>query len=143
MNNNLKDILSDENQEIDQQKLMDYLHQQISATDLHDIEKEMADDAFTNDAVEGLQNFKKKKDLPLYVDQLNKDFQKQLNKQKKQKYKRSIKHQTYTYFAVLLIILLLVICINIIRKNNRKNTLPGKTVTIKISSLISNKPPIT
>ena len=128
MNNNLKDILANSNKDVDNQKLMDYLSQQLAAPDSHDIEMKMAEDEFTNDAIEGLQEIKKKKDLPLYVQQLNKDFQEQLNKNKKRKEKRSIKNQRYTYFAVLLIILLLIICINLLRKNHKQKQADKKEI---------------
>ena len=119
MENDLKDILSDSNNNIDNQKLMDYLSQQISAEDSHDVEKEMADDPFMDDAVEGLQKIRPQRNLTIYVDQLNTDLQKQLGKGKKRREKRKIKNQAYTYFAVLLILLLLIICFNIFRKNSR------------------------
>ncbi len=120
MDNDLKDILSDSNNNIDNQKLMDYLRQQISAADSHDLEKEMIDDPFMDDAVEGLQKIRPQKNLTIYVDQLNNDLQKQLGKSKKRREKRKIKNEAYTYFAVLLILLLLIICFNIFRKNSRQ-----------------------
>lgn len=121
MKNNLKDILANSNKDVDNQQLMDYLSKQIAEADLHALEIKMAEDDFTNDAVEGLQEIKKTKNLPLYVEQINKDFQKSLHKTRQRKEKRSIKNQGYTYFAVLLIILLLIICINMLRKNNPKS----------------------
>ncbi len=139
MNNNLKDILANSNKDFDNQQLMDYLSQQLAAKESHDIEIKMAADDFTNDAIEGLQEIKKKKDLPLYVNQINKDFQEQLNKGKKRKAKRTIKHQGYTYFAVLLIILLLIICINLLRKNYQQNHPVKKTVIACNTPVILNQ----
>jgi hypothetical protein len=78
MNNDLKDILSNSNKDIDNQQLMDYLSHHISSTDSHNLEKSMADDPFMNDAVEGLQQFKPTKNLQLHVEQLNSDLQKQI-----------------------------------------------------------------
>ena len=133
MNNNLKDILATSNKDLDNQQLMDYLSQQLNAEDNHAIETTMADDEFTNDAIEGLQEIKKKKDLPLYVHQLNKEFQEQHLKGKKRKQKFSIKHQSYTYFAVLLIILLLIICINLLRKNyQQKQIHKNPVIAVKL-----------
>ena len=126
MKNNLKDILAHSNKDLDNQQLMDYLTKQLTEADSHALEMKMAEDEFTNDAVEGLQEIKKKKDLPLYIEQINKDFQKTLQKTKQRKDKRSIKHQRYTYFAVLLIILLLIICINILRKHSHQNQIINK-----------------
>ena len=85
MSDDLKNILSNLNKEIEQDKLLDYLNKKLSAADAHEVEKQMASDEFMNDAVEGLQEFKNKKDLSLYAEQLNKDLRKHLDKKKKQK----------------------------------------------------------
>ncbi len=132
MNINLKDILSNSNKDIDNQQLMDYLSHYISQADSHKIEEKMADDPFMNDAVEGLQQFKPHKDLQVYVEQLNYDLQKQINKNKKRKEKRKIKNQPYTYFAIIFILLLLVICYVILKKNNLKKPGIYKTTTTQL-----------
>ena len=80
MSDDLKDILSNLNKDIEQEKLLDYLNKQLSAADAHDVEKQMTDDEFMNDAVEGLEQFKDKKDLSFLVDQLNRDLKKQTAK---------------------------------------------------------------
>ncbi|UEG48691.1 hypothetical protein LK994_08585 [Ferruginibacter lapsinanis] len=115
MSNELIDILSNSNKDIDNQQLMDYLSNQLSKSESHAIEKNMADDAFINDAVEGLQKLEGKKNLNLYVDQLNRDLQKHIAKSKRQKDKRRWKEQPYTYLAILLILFLLIICFIVIR----------------------------
>lgn len=118
MSNNLKDILSQSNKDIDNQQLMDYLSSHLSDAGVHDVEKAMTDDEFVNDAVEGLQKMKPGRDLQLYVEQLNEDLKKQIAKNKKRKNKRSIKDQPTIYFAIVLILLLVVICFLVIRRNN-------------------------
>ena len=80
MNNDLKDILSNSNKDIDNQQLMDYLSNHLSQADTHNIEETMANDVFINDAVEGLQQFKLSGNLQLYAEQLNNDLQKQIEK---------------------------------------------------------------
>ncbi len=87
MSDDLKDILSNLNKEIEQEKLLDYLNKNLSASEAHEVEKQMADDEFMNDAVEGLEKFKNKKDLVLLVQQLNKDLKKQTQKKKSEKRK--------------------------------------------------------
>ena len=72
MSNDLKNILSNLNKDIEQEKLLDYLNKNLSAAEAHEVEKQMADDAFMNDAVEGLEQFKNKKNLTLLVEQLKK-----------------------------------------------------------------------
>jgi hypothetical protein len=60
MSNDLKNILSNSNKDIDNQQLMDYLSNQLSESKMHEVERSMADDAFINDAVEGLQQVENK-----------------------------------------------------------------------------------
>jgi uncharacterized protein YutE (UPF0331/DUF86 family) len=132
MNNDLKDILANSNKDIDNQQLMDYLSKHISQADTHDLEKAMADDVFINDAVEGLQEIKPTKNLQLYVEQLNKDLQKQIEKNKTRRLKRRLKDQPYTYFAIILILLLMVICYIVIRRNNLQKPAVNKTANAKL-----------
>jgi len=61
MNNDLLNILSNSNKDIDNQQLMDYLSGHLSPEQLHEVERSMADSEFMNDAVEGLQNIPNKK----------------------------------------------------------------------------------
>ena len=98
MSDDLKDILSNLNKEIEQDKLLDYLNKKLPASEAHEVEKQMADDDFMNDAVEGLEKFNNKKDLGLYVQQLNHDLQKQLNKKNKRREKRKLKRTTLGIF---------------------------------------------
>ena len=112
----LKDILSNSNKDIDNQKLMDYLSGKLSAEEKHDVEKEMSGSDFMNDAVEGLQSVENKNNIPSLVQQLNADLKKQLGKKKKRKEKRKLKEQPWLYFSVVLILLLIVITWLVIKK---------------------------
>ncbi len=107
-NSELINILSGSNKDIDNQKLMDYLSNRLSKDDAHDIEKQIADAGIINDAVEGLQHFKKDNAL-LFATQLNAELKKQLSKKKFRKNKRQFKDKVWIYFAVILIILIIVI----------------------------------
>ncbi|MES2431240.1 MAG: hypothetical protein V4556_09890 [Bacteroidota bacterium] len=118
MNNDLKNILSNSNKDIDNQHLMDYLSNQLSNTESHEIEKKMTDDPFMNDAIEGLQQINDKAKLAGYTEQLNKELKRQTGKNKRHKDKRKWKEQPYTYFAVLLILLLIIICYLVIKQFN-------------------------
>ena len=71
MNKDLLNILANSNKDIDNQQLMDYLSGNLSGEPLHDVERSMADNAFLNDAVEGLQQMRDRKGLQAYVDELN------------------------------------------------------------------------
>jgi hypothetical protein len=116
MSDDLKDILSGLNKDIEQEKLLEYLNKKLSAADAHDIEKQMADDAFINDAVEGLEQFKNKKDLSFLVDQLNRELKKQTEKKKSKKEKRKLKDQPWLYVTIVIILILIIIGFVVIKK---------------------------
>jgi hypothetical protein len=116
MNNDLKDILSNSNKDIDNQQLMDYLSNHLSKADSHEVEKNMADDEFMNDAIEGLQKIEHKKNMQIYVEQLNKDLQKQIAKNKTRKDKRNLKNDPYTYITIIIILILVVISFIVLKK---------------------------
>ncbi len=118
MSDELKDILGNSNKDIDNQQLMDYLSRQLSKQDTHDLEKLMANDEFVNDAVEGLQQFNRKKDLNTYVQQLNDDLKKQLEKKKARKNKRKLENYPWIHFAVVLLLLLFIIAFVVIKYNS-------------------------
>jgi anti-sigma factor RsiW len=54
MSDDLLNILSNSNKDIDNQKLMDYLSDKLSAEEKHEVEKTLVDSELMNDAVEGL-----------------------------------------------------------------------------------------
>ena len=63
MSDELLNILSNSNKDIDNQKLMDYLSDKLSQEEKHEFEKSMVDSEMLNDAIEGLEKFKNKKDV--------------------------------------------------------------------------------
>lgn len=115
MNNELLNILANSNKDVDNQKLMDYISGTLPADERHELEKQMADSAFINDAVEGLNEIKNKKDLTVFAEQLNTDLQKQLSKKNSRKQKRKLKEQPWLYTAIIIILLLIIISFIIIR----------------------------
>jgi len=117
MSDNLKDILSNSNKDLDNQKLMDYLSRKLSAPESHDLEKMMAEDDFINDAVEGLEQIGDTKKMALSVEGLNRELQKQIAKKKSRKEKRKLKEQPWVYFTIILLLLLVVICYILVKKS--------------------------
>ena len=116
MNKDLLNILSNSNKDIDNQTLMDYLSGKLSAEQLHEVERTMADNEFLNDAIEGLQNIRDKKDMQTYVDQLNAAMQKTLAKKKQRRLKRRLKEEPYGLLAIILVIVLCIIGYIVVRK---------------------------
>ena len=131
MSEDLKDILSNLNKEIEQEKLLDYLNKKLSAPEAHEVEKQMADDEFMNDAVEGLEKFNNKQDVSLFVDQLNRDLKKQLDKKRMRKEKRKLKDQPWIYFAITILLVLLIVCYVLVKKyiDTRNKTATPPVIT--------------
>lgn len=116
MSDELKDILSNLNKDIEQEKLLEYLNRNMSDEEQHAFEKQMNEDEFMNDAVEGLQSIENKNNLSLLVQELNTNLKKQLDKKKKRKEKRKYKQQPWIYYSIILILLLILVAWLVIRK---------------------------
>ena len=115
MNDDLLNILSNSNKDIDNQKLMDYLSDKLSASEKHDLEKKMVDSEMLNDVVEGLEKLKNKKDISGLVEQLNSNLKKQLEKKRSKKLKRRIKDLPWLYLSIVLILAIILIAFLIIK----------------------------
>lgn len=109
MNDDLLKILSNSSKDIDNQKLMDYLSDKLSVEEKHEFEKTLIDSDMESDAIEGLIQFKNKKDPLLYTEELNRHLHNQLQKKKSAKEKRRIKDMPWLYITILLIIIIILI----------------------------------
>jgi hypothetical protein len=127
MNKDLKNILFNSNKDIDNQELLSYLSNQLSASQSHEVEQQMADDAFMNDAVEGLQQISDQKNIPIHLEELYAGLQKQVAKKNVRK-KRRWKDNPQIYLIILIVILLIMIGFIVIKKiTDAKNHQPIKT----------------
>jgi hypothetical protein len=116
MSENLKDILSHLNPDIDQETLLQYLQGKLSADQQHEVEKQMMEDDFESDALEGLENFKDKRKLAQLVDQLNFELKKKTEKKKKLRQKLDLKVDPWVIVTVIIVLLLVVISYFIIHR---------------------------
>ncbi len=116
MADNLKDILSHLNPEIDQETLMLYLQGKLSAQQQHEVEKEVLQNDFETDALEGLTDFKDKKKLAILVDQLNADLRKKTEKKNTFRRKLELKISPATIIAIVIILLLAVVSFFVLSK---------------------------
>ena len=116
MNDDLLNILSNSNKDIDNQKLMNYLSGKLSAAEKHDFERSLIDSEMMNDAVEGLEKLKNK-NVSVLVEQLNSNLHKQLEKKKSKKLKRQIKDLPWLYLSIILILLIILISFLVIKKH--------------------------
>ncbi len=87
---------------------MQYINDSMSHENRNDIEREMENDPFVNDAVDGLQEVSKEQ-LPILINEINHKLLKEVSKKKKRTRKTLVVNQSWTYVAVLLILLLLII----------------------------------
>lgn len=116
MNNDLLNILSNSNKDIDNQKLMDYLSGKLPEQERHEVEKWLVDNDFDNEAVEGLQDFSGKKNLQVYVDSLNKELNKYIQQKKERREKRRIKETPWVYVAIVFILVIVVVAYLVIKR---------------------------
>src|SRR6187455_925676 len=108
MREDLLNILSESNKDIDNQKLMDYISGKLSAEQKHEVEKWMIDNPFFNEAVEGLQNADTKK-VSASVEEINATVRKYLKQKKMRREKNLFPVNLWTYIAVLFILALVVL----------------------------------
>ena len=116
MSENLKDILSHLSSEIDQETLLLYLQNKLSAEKKHEIEKKLLENEFANDAIEGLQEIKNKQQVAHIVEMLNRDLKNKLEKKKKRREKMRLKDQPWLYIVILIFILLIIISYIVIQR---------------------------
>ena len=120
MRENLKEILSSLNTDIDQETLLLYLQDKLSTEKKHEVEKKLSDNDFDADAMEGLQEIKDKKQISYMVEMLNRDLKKRVEKKKQRRAKMTLKDQSWLYIAVVIIIILIIVSYFIIHKMLRE-----------------------
>jgi uncharacterized membrane protein YvbJ len=76
----------------------------------------MLDNNFENEALEGLQTIKNKKDLDVYVTELNKELNKYLQVKKQRRDKKKIKEIPWSYLAIVVVLILIIIAYLVIQK---------------------------
>jgi len=116
MSENLKDILSHLNPDIDQETLLRYLQGKLTAEEQHEVEKQMMDSDFGADAFEGLQGMSDKRKISLLIEQLNDDLKKKTQKKKSRRQKLEVRLDPWVIIAIVIILLLAVISFIIVQK---------------------------
>ena len=97
MQEDLKNILSNLNPDIDQETLLLYLQDKLSEEQKHEVEKKLAENEFADDAMEGLQEIKDKQQISYMVEMLNRDLKKKVEKKKQRRKKLDLKDQSLLY----------------------------------------------
>jgi len=109
MNQNLKDILSNLNPDIDQETLLLYLQGKLSAEKQHELEKKVIDNNFETDALEGLQKIKDQQGVSAIIEQLNRELKKKTQKRKQRKERWGLKTDPTVWITIIIILLLIII----------------------------------
>jgi hypothetical protein len=117
MSENLKDILSHLSSEIDQETLLLYLQDKLTAEKKHELEKKLLENEFAEDAVEGLQTIKDQQRISYLVEALERDLKKKLAKKKQRREKMRIKDQPWLYISLIILIFLIIIAYIVIRRS--------------------------
>ncbi len=105
----LKDILFDNEEQLNEEELKNYVEDNLPENDKRAFEKKMENSGFVNDAVDGLKAFKNNQNLVGYVNQLNKNLEKHLLSKKQGKEKRKIKNLSWILLSALIILLICII----------------------------------
>lgn len=116
MQEKLKDILAHLSQDIDQETLLLYLQDQLTPEKQHELEKQLMDNPFASDAMEGLRQIQDKKQIAYMVEMLNRDLKKKTDKRKKRREKLKLPDQSQLYITILILLILVVFCFLIIYK---------------------------
>ena len=116
MQENLKEILSHLTTDIDQETLLLYLQDKLSAEKKHEIEKKLASNEFASDAIDGLREFRDKQQVGYMVEMLNRDLRKKTEKKKQRRQKMKLPDQTWLFITILIFILLIVISYMVIHR---------------------------
>ncbi len=123
MADNLKDILSNLSTDIDQETLLLYLQDKLPEEKKHEVEKQLLDNDFAGDALEGLKEIKDQQQISYMVEMLNRDLKKKTEKKKQRREKLKLKDQPWLYISILILLLLIVLSYFILHRmiNNGQN----------------------
>lgn len=102
-----QDILAGQSS-LDPQKLLDYLEGKLSDADKHAVEAMLADSAFMDDAMEGLDQVKDKQKIAAILQELNGQLRKQAQSRNRLR-SRPAGFPGWLLFSVVTIVLLIVL----------------------------------
>jgi hypothetical protein len=116
MPDNLKDILSHLSTDIDQETLLLYLQGKLSDEKKHEVEKQLVDNDFELDAMDGLEEIRDKQQISYMVDALNRDLRKRTQKRKERREKLKLKDHSLLYMSIFILLILIILCYFILQK---------------------------
>ena len=106
MKDDFKDILSNLNNEVDQELLSLYLQDKLSKEDRYAFEEALVDDEFTADAFDGLNSLGSNVNIDLLQQSLRNNLNKRLKEKNKKTLSTTLQNTNWYIYAIVLIILL-------------------------------------
>jgi hypothetical protein len=106
MSENLKDILSNLNPGASQEALLQYLQGKLTAEQQHELEKQLLQDEFEAEALEGLEGFQNKQAIQDMVEGLNKELRKKTEKKKKFRQRMTLGLDPWVIITIVFILVL-------------------------------------
>lgn len=116
MSDNLKDILSNLNPDVDQETLLKYLQGKLTPEQQHEVERSMLEDDFDTEAMEGLGQFSDNKKVELLLAQLKMDLKQKTEKKKRFRKKLELKLEPWIIITAVIILLLAVLSYFVIHR---------------------------
>lgn len=116
MSENFKDILSNLSKTVNQETLLLYLQGKLSEDKKHEVEKQLLQNEFEEEAMDGLEEFKDKEQLQYMVEMLNRDLKKKTEKKKRRREKMNIKDQPWLYISLLILLILIALSYLVIKR---------------------------
>ena len=114
--------------ELSEELLLKYAEGNLTEEERHAIESKMIDSDFVNDAAEGLNAFKNKKNVQQYISQLNHQLQKQVQRIRNKKEKRKLQNMDWLITAVIIVLLLTVLGYTVLHLYHSKKTINTKEI---------------
>lgn len=116
MKNDLRNILSNLNKDIEQEKLLQYLNKEMSDPERHEFEKLLSEDEFGEDALEGLEALTDKQQLSHVVEQLNLGLKNKIRQNRSKRLKKIGQPDQFVYIAIILVLIIAVAAYLILRR---------------------------
>lgn len=102
-----KQTIQPNEQPVSQENLIQYLQGSLPTSEIERIEQQMEDDAFLNDALEGLHQLRDAQQIKVVVEDLNQSIQEQVAARKHRRKKSPILSSFWVYVAIILLLILI------------------------------------
>lgn len=116
MSEEIKKIWDEQPPHLDEKKLMDYLNHQLNKEQIFEVENTLTNDAFTSDAIEGLQQMNHPEKLQASLAEIKSGLARQIEKNKSRRNKKW-KDSFQIYLLIFSILLLLFLGYLIVSKS--------------------------